>query len=78
MKSQGGASPFLGPVLMSLTNYSVIQVYSAESDSEDSLAIRVSGYRLGHINPTATAVYGVVGSELISGLKLGDFSVVAR
>jgi len=31
----------------------------------------VSVYRLGHINPTATAVYGVVGSELISGLKLG-------
>ena len=42
------------------------------------MTIRVFDYWLGHINPTATAVYGVVGSELISGLKLGDFSVVAR
>jgi len=45
-------------------------------ESQDGLTIRVSGYKLGHINPTATAVYGVVVSELINGLKLRDFSVV--
>ena len=43
-------------------------------ESQDGLTIRVSGYKLGHINPTA--VYGVVVSELINGLKLRDFSVV--
>ena len=45
-------------------------------ESQDGLTTRVSGYKLGHINPTATAVYGVVVSELINGLKLRDFSVV--
>ena len=48
----------------------------ATVDSQDGLTTRVSGYKLGHINPTATAVYGVVGSELINRLKLRDFSVV--